>query len=145
MNTKDKVARKIKTMMKYVDFLKAHKSVTKERLEENYMLMSAIERNLQLAIESALDIGEVIISAENFEKPEDYRSVVLILGRHNVIPRAFAMRFSDAAKFRNILVHMYTEVDVETVCEILQNNLDDFDVFASYVSRYLDREKELES
>ena len=31
-------------------------------LENNYELRSAVERNLQLAIESAIDIGEIIIS-----------------------------------------------------------------------------------
>ena len=144
MDEKDKVARKIRSMKKYVDFLRSCKSVTKENLEEDYILMSAIERNLHLAIESALDIGEVIISAEGFEKPEDYRSVILILGRHNVIPRDFAARFAEAAKFRNILVHMYAEVDVEMVYEILQNNLGDFDEFAKYIARYLEKEEKNE-
>ena len=39
-------------------------------------------------------------------------------------------------EFRNILVHMYAEVDVEMVYEILQNNLGDFDEFAKYIARY---------
>jgi len=141
MDEKDKVARKIRNMKKYVDFLRSCSSVTKENLEEDYILMSAIERNLHLAIESALDIGEVIISAEGFEKPEDYRSVILILGRHNVIPRDFAARFAEAAKFRNILVHMYAEVDVEMVYEILKNNLKDFDEFAKHIAGYLERKE----
>ncbi|MGC9336908.1 MAG: type VII toxin-antitoxin system HepT family RNase toxin [Candidatus Cloacimonadia bacterium] len=106
-------------------------------MKEDYELRSAIERNLQLAIESALDVGEVIISARGFEKPEDYRSVILILGRHNVIPRDFAERFAEAAKFRNILVHMYAEVDGEMLYGILQNNRGDFDEFAKYIARYL--------
>ena len=142
MDEKEKIARKIRSMKKYVDFLSSHKLITKERLEEDYELRSAIERNLHLAIESALDIGEVIISAEDFEKPEDYRSVILILGKNKVIPRDFAEKFAEAAKFRNILVHMYAEVDVEMVYEILQNNLGDFDEFAKYIARHLEIEKE---
>lgn len=97
MDEKEKVARKSKNMKKYVDFLRSYKSITKERLEEDYQLRSAIERNLHLAIESALDIGKIIISAEDFEKPEDYRSVILILGKHEVIPHDFAERFAEAA------------------------------------------------
>lgn len=64
-------------------------------------------------------------------------TVILIRGRHNVIPRDFAERFAEAAKFRNILVHMYAEVDWEMVYGILQNNLGDFDEFAKYIARYL--------
>ncbi len=137
MDEKEKVARKIKNMKKYVDFLRSYKSITKERLEEDYQLRSAIERNLHLAIESALDIGGIIISAEDFEKPEDYRSVILILGKHEVIPHDFAEKFAEAAKLRNILVHMYAEVDTEVIYEILQNNLGDFDEFAKFIAKHL--------
>ena len=74
MKREEKIARKIKNMLGYVDFLKKHSTSEKELLED-YLLKSAIERNLQLAIECALDIGEVIISSENLEKPEDYKSI----------------------------------------------------------------------
>jgi uncharacterized protein YutE (UPF0331/DUF86 family) len=43
---------------------------------------------------------------------------------------------------KNILVHMYAEVDVEMVYEILQNNLGDFDEFAKYIAGHLEIEKE---
>ncbi len=138
MKTKEKVARKIKNMQGYVDFLK-DQPADEEELVKNYLLKSAIERNLQLAIESALDIGEVIISSFNLEKPEDYRSIIIILGKEGIIPEKFAIRFSDAAKLRNILVHMYTEVDPAVISQILENNLDDFDEYARYIARYLDR------
>ena len=84
MERKEKIARKIKNMLVYVDFLKKHPA-DKEELTEDYLLKSAIERNLQLAIESAMDIGEVIISSEDLEKPEDYRSIIIILGKEGII------------------------------------------------------------
>jgi uncharacterized protein YutE (UPF0331/DUF86 family) len=58
MKTREKVARKIKNMQGYVKFLREH-SASEDDLLKDYLLKSAIERNLQLAIESALDIGEV--------------------------------------------------------------------------------------
>ena len=134
MDEKEKVARKLKSMKKYVDFLRSYESVTEERLEDDYELRSAIERNFHLAIESALDIGEIIISAEGFEKPEDYRSVILILERHKVIPTDFAERFIEAVSFRNILVYMYEEVDIVELHQCLRNNLGDFDEFARYIA-----------
>jgi len=137
MKTKEKVARKIKNMKGYVDFLRKH-SANEEELLNDDLLKSAIERNLQLAIESALDIGEVIISSENLEKPEDYRSIILILGKESVIPMDFANDFQEAAKLRNILVHMYTEVDTAVISQILENNLDDFDDYARYIAIYCD-------
>jgi uncharacterized protein YutE (UPF0331/DUF86 family) len=140
MDKKEKIAKKIRSMKKYVGFLRSYKSVTKEGLEEDYELRSAIERNFHLAIESALDIGEIIISAEGFEKPEDYRSVILILGIHKAIPADFAERFAEAVSFRNILVHIYEEVDIGKLHSYLQNNLGDFDEFARYIARYIEKE-----
>ena len=137
MDENEKIARKIEAMKKYIDFLKSYKGVTKKELEENYELRSAVERNFQLAIESVLDIGEVIISAYNFEKPEDYKSVILILGKHGVIPKDFADDFSKVAGLRNILVHMYEKIDVSKLYKYLQNNLKDFDKFSMFIARYL--------
>lgn len=140
MKREEKIARKIKNMLGYMDFLKKHSTSEKELLED-YLLKSAIERNLQLAIESALDIGEVMISSEDLEKPEDYQSIIIILGKEGIIPVQFAERFSEAAKLRNILVHMYTEIDPAMISQILENNLDDFDKYAQYIARYIKFEK----
>jgi len=108
-------------------------------LEENYEMRSAIERNFQLAIECAIDIGEIIISEEGFERPEDYRSIFLILARHGILPRDFAESLSAAAGFRNFLVNIYEDIDPDIIKKFLVENLDDFDLFASYVAEYVEK------
>ena len=137
MKTVEKISRKLKFMKRYVNFLKSHRVISAEELEENYELRSAIERNLELALESMLDIGEILISEKGFEKPEDYKSVMLILGKEGVLPKVFAEKLVPAVGVRNILVHMYTEVDVKKICEFLQENLGDFDEFAKHIANYL--------
>ncbi|MBD3227032.1 MAG: DUF86 domain-containing protein [Candidatus Lokiarchaeota archaeon] len=136
MEIKEKIYRKIKQMKKYIDFLKSRKSISLNDLRKNYELKSAIERNFHLAIESALDIGEIIISAENLEKPEDYRGVILILGREKILPEKFSKQFADSAGFRNILVHLYDKVDIKKLYNYLQNNLKDFNKFNKYIAQY---------
>lgn len=141
MDDKEKISRKLRNMKKYVDFLREYRSITNKELEKNDLVRAAIERNFQLAIESALDIGEVIISAEDFEKPEDYKEVILILGKQGIIPKDFAERFAKAAGFRNILVHMYEKVDIRKLHDYLQNNLEDFNEFARRIAKYLEEKK----
>lgn len=141
MKTKEKISRKLRLMKKYVDFLKSKREVSIEMLKENYELMSAIERNLELALESMLDIGEMIISEEEFEKPEDYKGVILTLGKEGILPKGFAKKLAPAAGLRNILVHMYAEVNVEKVHRFLQENLGDFDDFAKQIAEYLMEKK----
>ncbi len=136
MKDKEKILLKLRNMKNYVDFLKSHRKTTKEELKKDYLLRSAIERNFHLALESVLDIGEMIISIEEFRKPEDYKEVIEILGLEGILPKEFAKKFAPAASFRNILVHKYAEVDLNELHKHLQN-LGDFDIFASHVAKYV--------
>lgn len=136
MSAEDKILRKLNFMQKCVRYLKSIKTDS-NNLDMNYELRSAVERNFQLAIESAIDIGEIIISEKGFERPEDYRSVFLILGRQGIIPMDFAEDFSIAAGFRNVLVHVYEEVDSSLIYVFLTERLDDFDKFAKYIVVYV--------
>ena len=136
MSAENKILRKLNFMQKYVRYLKSV-DTDSNNLDMNYELRSAVERNFQLAIESAIDIGEIIISEKGFERPEDYRSVFLILGRQGIIPMDFAEDFSIAAGFRNVLVHIYEEIDSSLLDVFLTKRLDDFDKFAKYIVIYV--------
>lgn len=138
MSAADKIFRKLHFMQRSVDYLKSIDPDSPD-LESNYEKRSAVERNFQLAIECAIDIGEIIISKEELERPEDYRSVFRILGRHEIIPKAFAEDFAFAAGFRNILVHIYEEVDIDILRKLLAENLEDFGTFAFYAAEYAAR------
>ncbi|NOR49370.1 MAG: DUF86 domain-containing protein [Methanosarcinaceae archaeon] len=136
MSAENKILRKLNFMQKCVGYLKSI-DTDSNNLDMNYGLRSAVERNFQLAIESAIDIGEIIISEKGFERPEDYRSVFLILGKQGIIPMDFAEDFSVAAGFRNVLVHIYEEVDSSLLDVFLNERLDDFDRFARHIATYI--------
>ena len=133
---REKILLKLRDMKRYVDFLKTHRDTSVDNLRSDYLLRSAIERNFQLALESTLDVGEMIISLEGFRRPEDYRSIIEILGEGGVLPKDFAERFAPAAGFRNILVHQYTELDLGELQGRLRE-LEDFDFFALSVAKFL--------
>ncbi len=139
MSAKDKIARKLNALQGYVGFLRSVQATNRKELEEDYKLRSAIERNFHLAIESAIDMGEILISEEGLERPEEYRSVFLILGRHDILPTNIAERFSLAAGFRNILVHAYEEVDIDILHLFLTEKLADFDDFAGHIAKLIEK------
>ena len=141
MEIKERISRKLRNMKKYYNFLNSYTSISKEDLEKNEVLRYAIERNFHLVIESALDIGEIIISKEEFEKPEEYKNVILLLGKKDIIPKNFSEKFASAASFRNILVHLYEDVDVEKLIIYLKNNLEDFNKFKKYIVKYVENLK----
>ncbi len=110
-----------------------------EDLRSDHTLRGAVERYLGLAIESCLDIGEMIISREGLKKPETYREVIEILGDANILPKDFAERFASAAGFRNLLIHRYTDIDTVQLYSFLQDKLEDFEEFSKTIADYLSR------
>jgi uncharacterized protein YutE (UPF0331/DUF86 family) len=137
---KNEILNKLERLQEYVKILNSYKKYNIQAINDDFTLRGAIERYLEVSLECVLDIGEMIISSRDLRKPETYKEVIEILGEEGILPKGFAERFAEAAKFRNILVHMYAEIDVEMVYEILQNNLGDFDEFARHIARYIEKE-----
>jgi len=108
---------------------------------DNEVLLSAVERNLHIAIECVLDIGNHIIAEKGFETPEANEDIIRILGDEGVIPSEFAGIIKGIAGFRNILVHEYTGIDYGLLYSYLANRLDDLREFAYHISLYLEKEK----
>jgi len=134
---KDEILAKLEMLKGYAEILRGYRSHTLEEVKANSTLRGAIERYLQVALECTFDVGEMIISLEGFRKPGTYKEVIEVLGEKGVLSREFVERFAPAAGFRNILVHMYAEINVEKVHRFLQENLEDFDDFAKQIARYL--------
>jgi uncharacterized protein YutE (UPF0331/DUF86 family) len=107
------------------------------------VLLSAVERNFQVAIECILDIGNHIIAERGFESPDDNEDIIRILGNEGIVPLDFAESIKGIAGFRNILVHEYTGIDYGLLYNYLVNRLDDFREFARYISAYLEKEASL--
>ncbi len=133
----EKIARKIALLERALAYLRSRADVKPIDVENNYELRSALERNLHVAIEAALDIGEMIIAEENLPRPEEYRGVFLALGKAGIIPEDFAKRIAPMAGFRNILVHQYNEIDVDLMCKFIKERLDDLEEFVSYIRKYV--------
>ena len=134
---KDEILAKLEMLKGYVEVLRGYRGHTLEGVKANPTLRGAIERYLQVALECTFDVGEMIISLGGFRKPGTYREVIEVLGEKGVLSGEFVKRFAPAAGFRNILVHMYAEVNVEKVHKFLQENLEDFDDFAKQIAKYL--------
>ncbi len=136
---RDEIVSKLQLLKEYVGFLRSYKKYSPEDIMKDFTLRGAVERYLELSIECCIDIAEMIISYENLKRPDSYREVILTLGREGILPEDFAKKFSEAAGLRNVLVHMYAEIDVNELYINLTQNLGDFDRFAKYMAIYLEK------
>lgn len=95
----------------------------------------AAERAIQLAIQICIDIAAHLIAELGPTMPDDYRGVFAALTPE--LDPELANRLGDAAGMRNVLVHMYLEVDDDAVWNAL-THLDDLRRFAAFARGQLD-------
>jgi len=103
-------------------------------------LQDIVERNLEVAIQSCIDIANRIISVDELEKPKDYYGSIIKLGEGNILPYDFAQKFAPIAGFRNILIHEYLDINWDEVYKNLQK-MDQFYKFMDYVKKWLSQKR----
>ena len=76
-----------------------------------------------VSIQSAIDISSHLIAESGLKRPASYRETFELLDQAGIIPRELADELSDLAGFRNVLVHIYWDLDMHEIYSILQNDL----------------------
>lgn len=95
------------------------------------------ERCLELAAQICIDLGLQALAERSAPTPENYAEVFQTLGREGLLEGDLANRLAEAAKQRNVLVHLYLDIDDRKVFESL-SHLDDLREFATFVEEQLD-------
>ncbi|BFI73533.1 DUF86 domain-containing protein [Nanoarchaeota archaeon] len=105
-----------------------------EKIDKNKFLSDEDTQNMVMygmlrTIQSMIDIGNDIIEIFNFEEPSTYKEIFEILKKHNIIDEELSEELKKLAGFRNVLVHIYYDIDLNKVYEVLisgRNNIEKF-------------------
>ncbi|HXK12750.1 MAG TPA: DUF86 domain-containing protein [Vicinamibacteria bacterium] len=108
-----------------------------ERIADDLREERFVEHTLQLAIQAALDVGSHIVSDDRLGEPETSRDVFRLLGRAGVLSADLSGRLEQMAGFRNVVVHLYQEVDLTIVRNVVEHHLGDLLEFVTGVRRKL--------
>jgi uncharacterized protein YutE (UPF0331/DUF86 family) len=100
-------------------------------LQENVMLQRAVERELQVAIDTVIDTAERILAVEKQTPPVTSTDAIGKLQMLGIIPANPA--YTDMVKFRNFIVHRYEKIDLEIVYITIKNKLPVFREFVEAV------------
>lgn len=82
------------------------------------------------AIEGCIDAAQHVCSSEGWGPPGSNADTMLVLARHDAIPKEVGERMREAVGFRNVLVHGYARVDDERVVATLRE-LGDIEAFVA--------------
>jgi uncharacterized protein YutE (UPF0331/DUF86 family) len=134
------ILERLKRLAEYLAFLEQHKSLAYEEFVKDKTIEFSVERVLQLAIQIVVDIATHILATASNVTPEDYTDAIIKLAEVGVIPAAYAVKIMAMPKFRNILVHEYVNIDPRLVYENMQEELNDFVLFARYINEWLNKQ-----
>jgi uncharacterized protein YutE (UPF0331/DUF86 family) len=122
MVDRTKLAKYIQDLEEYLKHLAELQKHSVEEFLSDWRIYDLAERQLHLALEKFLTIGEMIISEFGFAKPDTYADIPRILFENKVIPNQLKDKLIDLARFRNVLVHDYLRLDHERVFQHLQTD-----------------------
>jgi uncharacterized protein YutE (UPF0331/DUF86 family) len=115
------------------DFSRISRDAFRSNRERQYAVLHA----MQNAIEACLEIASHIVSADKLGAPRDYAGLFTMLEQHQILPTPVADQMRQMARFRNRIVHLYWDIDLDLVYTYLTQRLDDFDQYLAHIETYL--------
>lgn len=117
------------------------KDITAEgysNLMSNYRNELASKQALLESIEDCIDISNHIISVQGLRRPVDYKDIFLILGENHILDENLSRKMQEMAKFRNVLVHRYINLENERLFKLMQTETQDFRGFIKQILSYME-------
>jgi uncharacterized protein YutE (UPF0331/DUF86 family) len=122
---RDLILRKLADLDQYLLQLGEYRDISVEQYRGDWKSQRIIERTLQLAIETCLDVASHIIADRGLRVPATYAEAFDVLREATLIDEKLRETMVGMAKFRNVIVHEYARIDPEIVVRILRDHLGD--------------------
>jgi len=113
--------------------------IPREAFRANRERQYAVLHAMQSAIEGCIEIASHIVSADRLGAPTDYAHLFSLLEENGVLPSAVAEAMRQMARFRNRIVHLYWDLDLDLVYGYLTGRLGDLDSYLAAIEGYLGR------
>jgi len=137
MSEQDRVCAKLDKLHSYYAELKSLSSVSREEYMNNSIYRRAVERTLQLIVECATDINNMLLKMRGEKGATDYFNSFMDIAALDVIPVEFALKIAPSTGLRNILVHEYETIDDEIVYKSISICLSYYLEYMDLINRYL--------
>ena len=133
----DVVGRRLGALEGYIARLREFRAVPRDDFLAQPDVHHLAERYLHLATECVLDLAQHLISDLGLRHPEGYRDTMRVLAEAEVLQPELAQRLEGWMGFRNVLAHLYLEIDHGIAYSVIENDLEDLEHFAAGISAWL--------
>jgi uncharacterized protein YutE (UPF0331/DUF86 family) len=132
----------LQTRISYIEdslrSLERFKGITYNEFHANQDNFRIAFYDLHRALEAIMDIGTHILSRIPGARPTSYKDIPRLLEKNKIIPADFATNsLSKMAGYRNRMVHFYGEITEREIYDIIQEELEDFYTFLTYINEIL--------
>ena len=105
--------------------------------EQDFLKQDAIAMNLQRACELAIDLANHAIKVKKLGLPQDSRDSFELLKTAGTITPALCDELKAIVGFRNVLVHDYRTIDLDTVRTVVEQHAKNLLTFADILVDFL--------
>lgn len=137
MSDKDRICAKLNKLFTYYGELKSFSDISLEEYKSNSTYRRAIERTMQLIVECATDINNMILRMNGSKGSADYFNSFIDIAELNIIPTEFALQIAPSTGMRNILVHEYEEIDDTIVYHSIATCLKQYLKYIELINIYI--------
>jgi len=129
MVDRDKMEGLIRHLREYTGFLRQIVQQDRAAFLNDPKSIGSTRYYLQVSIETCINIANHIIATGRLRAPQDYRDSFTVLNEAGILPDGLTHTMRELAGLRNLLVHVYWDVDDGMIYEGIRAELDDFDTF----------------
>ena len=139
MVDRDKIEGLIRHLRQYTAYLQEIVEQDQGKFLGDHRSIGSARYYLQVAIETCINIANHIIASERLRAPKDYKDSFKVLNEAGILPDDFTRTMRELAGLRNLLVHLYWDVDDQMVYEGIRSELRDFETFVEFIVAYLEQ------
>ena len=115
--------------------LRRHRDLLAGDDPDPYRRRYLVQRVAQISIV----LAQHVVASDGHRVPRDYGDAFRVLGEVGVLDEALTRRMVALAGARNVIVHLYAEVDDELLARVVRDGgLDDLDAYAASIATLID-------
>lgn len=137
---KEDIESKLDIVPENLEKLEVLRRIPFEEFTSDFRNIDSALHRLQTSIQAIVDIGAYIIASLGLRTPDTSGEVIDILVEHGLLNKDRRDRYVSMIQFRNRIVHLYNDIDLKTLHQILQDEVMDIrDLYGTLIRIIEDR------
>ncbi len=138
---KDLLRQKLTELLQHLDELEPLSATSLAEYQTDYVKRHAVEKLIELIVETASDINRHILEASGAAPPETYYSTFEEMGKTGLLPKSLASRLASTTGLRNRLVHGYEKIEHKIVYHSVKPLVQDYHQYFVKIEAHIRSQK----